>query len=55
VKKEIRSGTLLGLEVEGIRCERDLHVVLDRRRVLPLPARLFLIVLETSPVEELTA
>jgi DNA-binding transcriptional LysR family regulator len=50
VEKETRAGRLRALEVRGIRCERDMYVVLDRRRVPPLPARLFLTLLATNPV-----
>ena len=38
------------LAVSGLRCDRDMYVVRDRRRVLPPPARLFLAFLEASPI-----
>jgi hypothetical protein len=33
---------LHALDLAGVRLERHLHTVRDRRRVLPSPARLFL-------------
>lgn len=53
VQKELRAGQLHALEVKGIHCDREMFVVQDRRRVLPLPARLFLILLETNPLSDL--
>jgi DNA-binding transcriptional LysR family regulator len=50
VQKELRAGQLHGLEVSDLHCDRDMYVVQDRRRVLPLPARLFLFFLETHPI-----
>jgi DNA-binding transcriptional LysR family regulator len=50
VQKELRSGTLVALEVSDLRCDRDMFIVRDKRRVLPLPARLFLTFLEQHPV-----
>jgi DNA-binding transcriptional LysR family regulator len=47
VQKELRAGQLHALEVHDLRCNRDMYVVQDRRRVLPFPARLFLLFLET--------
>ena len=52
VRKEIQSGELHPLTVSGLRCDRDMYVVQDRRRVLPLPARLFLLFLETHPITD---
>ena len=49
VQKEVNAGQLVSLQVKGIRCDRDMYVVQDRRRVLPLPARLFLTFLEAHP------
>ncbi len=50
VEKELRGGQLHGLTVRDLHCDRDMYVVQDRRRVLPLPARLFLLFLETHPI-----
>ncbi len=41
------------LTVSGLDCERDMYVVRDRRRVLPMPARQFLTFLESNPLPEL--
>ena len=50
VRKELKAGQLHALTVRDLHCDRDLYVVRDRRRVLSLPARLFLLFLETHPV-----
>jgi LysR family transcriptional regulator, low CO2-responsive transcriptional regulator len=50
VQKELTSGDLQAVEVTGLRCDRDMFVVRDKRRVLPIAARLFLAFLETHPV-----
>lgn len=50
VQKEIRTGQLHALTVNDLHCDRDMYIVQDRRRVLPLPARLFLHFLETHPI-----
>jgi DNA-binding transcriptional LysR family regulator len=50
VQKELKSGQLHALEVSDLHCDRDMFVVQDRRRVLPFPARLFLLFLETHPI-----
>jgi DNA-binding transcriptional LysR family regulator len=50
VQKELRAGHLHALEVSDLHCDRDMYVVQDRRRVLSLPARLFLLFLETHPI-----
>jgi LysR family transcriptional regulator, low CO2-responsive transcriptional regulator len=50
VQEELKAGQLRGLELKGLRCERDMFVVRDRRRVLSLPARLFLYFLESNPL-----
>jgi DNA-binding transcriptional LysR family regulator len=55
VRKEVRSGTLHAAEVEDIRCDRQMFVVRDRRRVPPLPARLFLNFLDANPLPDLTS
>lgn len=46
VAKELRAGTLHALTVSGLPLQRDIFVVWDRRRVLTIPARLFLDQLE---------
>jgi LysR family transcriptional regulator, low CO2-responsive transcriptional regulator len=55
VQKELKAGQLLALEIKGIHCDRDMFVVLDRRRVLPIAARLFLNWLETHPLPDPTS
>jgi DNA-binding transcriptional LysR family regulator len=50
VQKELRAGQLHALVISDLHCDRDMYIVQDRRRVLPLPARLFLLLLETHPV-----
>ena len=50
VQKELQAGRLLALEVRDLHCDRDMYVVQDRRRVLPLLARIFLTFLETNPI-----
>jgi DNA-binding transcriptional LysR family regulator len=46
VQEEVRSGKLHALQVRGLPLVRDMFVVWDRRRALPIPARLFLDLLE---------
>lgn len=46
VEKESRSGELHALTVVGLPLVREMFVVWDRRRALPIPARLFLDLLE---------
>lgn len=48
VEKEFRAGHLRTLKIKDIPCQRDLFVVQNRRRVLPLAARLFLNHLATN-------
>src|SRR5207237_5656682 len=50
VQKALRAGQLHALTVSDLHCDRDMFIVLDRRRVLPLPTRLFLLFLETNPL-----
>jgi DNA-binding transcriptional LysR family regulator len=50
VQKELKTHQLRALSVSDLHCDRDMFVVLDKRRVLPLPARLFLNFLEKHPV-----
>jgi DNA-binding transcriptional LysR family regulator len=49
VQREFKAGQLHVLPVSDLHCHRDMYVVHDRRRVVSLPARLFLIFLETHP------
>jgi DNA-binding transcriptional LysR family regulator len=55
VRREVAAGTLLAAEVEGVRCDRDMFVVQDRRRVPPRPAGLFLSFIETRPTADLAS
>jgi len=50
VRKELRAGQLHTLAVSDLHCDREMYVVQDRRRALPLPARLFLLFLESNPL-----
>jgi DNA-binding transcriptional LysR family regulator len=50
VQKELRAGQLHAVVVSDLHCDRDMYIVQDRRRVPPLPARLFLLFLESHPV-----
>jgi DNA-binding transcriptional LysR family regulator len=50
VQKEVRARQLWALPVSGLDCDRDMYIVLDRRRVLPPAARLFLLFLDTHPI-----
>lgn len=42
VEKELVAGSLRAIEVRGLRCGRKMFVVRDGRRVLPVPANVFL-------------
>lgn len=53
VQKELKAGQFHAVEVGDLRCDRDMYIVFDRRRVLPWPARKFLDFLESHPVPEL--
>jgi LysR family transcriptional regulator, low CO2-responsive transcriptional regulator len=46
VEREVRARRLRALTVTGLPLEREMFVVWDRRRALPIPARLFLDLLE---------
>jgi DNA-binding transcriptional LysR family regulator len=48
VAKELRAGQLHALSVTGLSLMREMLAVWDRRRAVPIPARLFLEVLEAS-------
>jgi DNA-binding transcriptional LysR family regulator len=50
VQKELKAGQLHALEIRDLHCDRDMYVVKDKRRVLPLSAQLFLTFLETHPI-----
>jgi DNA-binding transcriptional LysR family regulator len=49
VEKELQAGHFHALRVTGLPLLREMFVVWDRRRVLPIPARLFLDLLEPCP------
>lgn len=42
VARELEAGELHGITVTGLNLERDMFLVWDRRRAMPIPARLFL-------------
>ena len=50
VRKEVEAGQLIALEGSDLKCDRDMFVVRDRRRVLAPPARIFSNFLLTTPV-----
>src|SRR5262249_19221345 len=50
VRKEVEARQLIALEGSDLKCDRDMFVVRDKRRVLPPPARMFLTFLRTTPV-----
>src|SRR5579859_4975319 len=50
VQKEIKAGRLVALKVADLRCDREMFVVWDRRRVLSAPAQVFRIFLESNPI-----
>ncbi len=52
VQKEVQAGTLHAFETSDLRCDRDMFIVFDKRRVLPLTARLFLTFLERHPISD---
>lgn len=49
VKDELAAGTLQALPIAGLDLERELFVVWDKRRVLSIPAQLFLAFLKDDP------
>jgi DNA-binding transcriptional LysR family regulator len=49
VQKELDAGQLYALRVTSLRLRREMFVAWDRRRVLPIPAKLFLQYIEPSP------
>jgi DNA-binding transcriptional LysR family regulator len=48
VQKELAAGALHAVGVTGLALEREMFVVRDRRRVLPIPGRLFLDLLDVA-------
>jgi DNA-binding transcriptional LysR family regulator len=46
IQKEVQAQQLHALQITGLALEREMFAVWDRRRVLPIPARLFLDLLE---------
>ncbi|MBI3863069.1 MAG: LysR family transcriptional regulator [Planctomycetia bacterium] len=54
VQKELRAGTLVALEISDLGCDREMFIVQDARRVLPLSARQFLLFLESHPIPGVT-
>jgi DNA-binding transcriptional LysR family regulator len=52
VQKELQSGKLHALEVLGLDLTRNIFVIWDRRRALPIPARLFLDLLESDEASQ---
>jgi DNA-binding transcriptional LysR family regulator len=55
VRKEVTTGRLVALKIDGLCCDREMFVVTDRRRVLPTPARLFVDLLEANSVPDLAS
>lgn len=49
VQKEVDAGQLQILQIAGVSLTRDMLVAWDRRRVLPIPARLFLDAITSGP------
>ncbi len=47
VQKELEAKQLLPIEISDLRCDRDMFIVVNKRKVLPITARLFLTFLET--------
>jgi DNA-binding transcriptional LysR family regulator len=52
VQKEFNARQLHALSVSDLHCDRQMYIVQDMRRVLPLPARMFLNFLEQHPVAD---
>src|SRR5262245_12862881 len=50
VGQELKARQLRAVEVRDLSLSREIFLVLDRRRVLPLPARMFLLFLESHPL-----
>jgi DNA-binding transcriptional LysR family regulator len=49
VQKEVDAGKLHVLQITGLDLAREMYVTWDRRRVLPIPAKLFLDLLGSAP------
>lgn len=49
VHKEVGAGQLCALAVDGLRLDREIFAVWDGRRALPIPARLFLDLIDDQP------
>ena len=54
VQKELRAGSLQALAISDLGCDREMFVVQDKRRVVPLSARQFLIFLQSHPIPVIT-
>jgi DNA-binding transcriptional LysR family regulator len=52
IQTELKAGSLHALEISDLRCDRDMYTVRDRRRAVPLAARIFLTFIETHPVRQ---
>jgi DNA-binding transcriptional LysR family regulator len=50
VKKELKRGSLHGVKVTDLDCDRERFVVQERRRVLPPPGRIFRFFLDSNPL-----
>ncbi len=50
VELELKTKQLRAVPIGDLSLDREMFLVLDRRRVLPLPARMFLLFLETHPI-----
>src|SRR5262249_27434705 len=50
VQREVAAGQLLALRITGVKSTRQMYVVTDRRRAPSIPARLFLVWLESHPL-----
>ena len=48
VRQEVEAGKLHKLHITGLPLVREMFVIWDRRRAVPIPARLFLDLLESS-------
>jgi len=49
MERELQTGRLHALEVKGLSLVREMFAVWNCRRALPIPARLFLDLLEPCP------